>query len=66
MILTDHEGEDGEEIVDDIDLGGILFCQLDVLCHFATGEMGWKQMARYQITHHIVWSIFYFYQVTSY
>jgi len=43
MILTD-----GDAVVttDGIDLEGILFCQLDVLCHFITGGMGWKQMAR--------------------
>ena len=24
-----------------------LFCQLDVLCHFEKGILGWKEMARY-------------------
>ena len=29
-----------------------LFCQMDVLCHFEDGEMGWKEAARFVYCHH--------------
>lgn len=45
FILTDvDQNEPTENVVLD---GHALFCQMDVLCHFDEGEMGWKESARW-------------------
>lgn len=33
-------------ISDDLQLGRALFCQMDVLCHFDTGDSAWKESSR--------------------
>ena len=45
FILTESEREGTD--MDDVSLDGhALFCQMDVLCHFDEGGMGWKEAAR--------------------
>ena len=45
-ILSDVEYD--QDTTEDVILDGhALFCQMDVLCHFADGEMGWKEAARF-------------------
>ncbi len=44
-ILSDveYDPDANESVILD---GHALFCQMDVLCHFAEGDMGWKEAAR--------------------
>ena len=37
----------GDQSSTDISLDRFLFCQLDYLCHFESGDTGWKQISRW-------------------